>query len=199
MRVLTTNRNCSTTRAYLQAVIDNYSRKILAWKVGERLDPGATCQVLLAAGRHLVTTGRPQVYVDSGVENVNAAVDGTLLSACLDRVLAQVEVAYSNSMIEAFWRSLKHGCLYLNTLDSIERLRSLVAFYVEQHNEQMPHRAFGGQTPDETYLGAAIELSADLATARSKARSARLDTNRAVVCEVCVGPQNASATSEIPP
>jgi hypothetical protein len=30
----------------------------------------------------------------------------------LQRVLAQVEVAYSNSLIEAWWRSLKYGCLF---------------------------------------------------------------------------------------
>lgn len=108
-------------------------------------------------------------------------------------------MAYSNSMIEAFWRSLKHGWLYLNTLDSLDRLRTLVAFYVGQHNTRMPHRAFDGQTPDEIYFGTAVELPAELAAARSKARSARLAANRALVCEVCVGQQNASATSEIPP
>jgi transposase InsO family protein len=127
------------TRAYLHAVIDNYSRKILAWTLGTRLEPTATCQVLLAAGKHLVSAGRPLVYADSGVENVNGAVDATLLSACLDRVLAQVEVGFSNSMIEAFWRSLKHQWLYLNSLDSLARLRTLVEFFIEQHNTQMPH------------------------------------------------------------
>jgi len=91
------------------------SRKILAWTVGARLEPTATCQVLLAAGKHLASAGRPLLYADSGVENVNGAVDATLLSACLDRVLAQVDVGFSNSMIEAFWRSLKHQWLYLNS------------------------------------------------------------------------------------
>ncbi len=52
-------------------------------------------------------------------------------------------------MIEAFWRSLKHQWLYLNPLDLVEHGRTLVAFYVEQHNTQMPHAAFSGQTPDE--------------------------------------------------
>ena len=68
------------------------------------MDPSKTCQVLLAAGKHLVSSGRPLLYADSGVENVNWAVDSTLFSACLERILAQVEVAFSNSMIEAFWR-----------------------------------------------------------------------------------------------
>jgi len=83
-----------------------------------------------------------------------------LLTACLHRVLAQVDVTFSNSMIEAFWRSLKHQWLYLNSLDSIERLRILVEFYVEQHNTQMPHAAFSGQMPDEMYFGAAAGLPA---------------------------------------
>ena len=61
---------------------------ILAWTVTERFDPSNTCQVLLAAGKHLVTAGRPLLYADSGVENVNRAVDSILLTACLDRILA---------------------------------------------------------------------------------------------------------------
>ncbi|HEX7500735.1 MAG TPA: DDE-type integrase/transposase/recombinase [Polyangia bacterium] len=71
------------TKAYLHAAIDNYSRKVLAWTVAARLEPIATCQVLLAAGKHLVGTGQPVVYADSGVENVNSAVDATLFAACL--------------------------------------------------------------------------------------------------------------------
>ena len=59
-------------------------------------------QLLLAAGKHMVFAGRPLLFADSGIENINSAVDDTLLSACLERVLAQLDVAYSNSMIEAF-------------------------------------------------------------------------------------------------
>ena len=135
------------TKVYLQAVVDNFSRKILAWAVAEHFDPTSTCQVLLAAGKHLVTAERPLVYADSGVENLNAAVNATLQTACLERILAQVEVAFSNSMVEAFWRSLKHQWLFLNTLDTVARVRALVQFYVNEHNTKMPHPAFGGQTP----------------------------------------------------
>lgn len=187
------------TRAYLHAVIDNYSRRILAWTVAARLEPTATCQLLLDAGRHLIFAGRPLLYADSGVENVNGAVKATLLSACLDRVLAQVDVAFSNSMIEAFWRSLKHQWLYLNSLDSIERLRALVEFYVEQHNTQMPHAAFQGQTPDEMYFGTAANLPVDLAAAREQARSARLAANRATSCDRCLAQQASLSLVQIPP
>ena len=131
-----------------------------------RLEPTSTCQVLLAAGKQLVSAGRPLLYADAGIENVNGIVDATLFSACLERVLAQVDVTFLNSMIGAFWRSLKHQWLYLNSLESVERLRTLVVFYVEQHNTQMPHAAFSGQTPDEMYFGMAANLPTELAAAR---------------------------------
>ena len=110
------------TKAYIHAVIDNYSRKILAWMVAPRLEPTGTCQLLFAASKHIVCAGQPPVYVDSGIENVNSAMDAALFTACLNRVLAQVDVGYSNSMIEAFWRSMKHQWLFINSLDSIAQL-----------------------------------------------------------------------------
>jgi hypothetical protein len=67
----------------------------------------------------------------------------------LARVGAQVEVTFSNSMIEAFWRSLKHSWLFLHALDNFAALARLVEFYVTAHNQVMPHSAFEGQTPDE--------------------------------------------------
>jgi hypothetical protein len=89
--------------------------------VTERFDPLNTRQVLLAAGKHLVDAGRPLLYADSGVEKVNGEVNATLFSACLDRILAQVEVGFSNSIVEAFWRSPKHQWLFLNSLDTVAR------------------------------------------------------------------------------
>jgi transposase InsO family protein len=177
------------TKVYLQAVLDNYSRKILAWTVTERFDPSNTCQVLLAAGKHLVTAGRPLLYADSGIENVNGAVDSILLTACLDRILAQVEVAFSNSLIEAYWRSLKHQWLFLNTLESVARVRALVEFYVNEHNTKMPHPAFAGQTPDEMFFGTGAKVPEELALAKSNARNTRLSANRAMSCERCLGQQ----------
>jgi len=80
-------------------------------------------------------------------------------------VLAQVEVTFSNSMIEAFWRSLKHSWIYLHSLDTAAALRRLVEFYVTAHNEVMPHSAFDGQTPDEMYFGTGGAVTINLAIA----------------------------------
>jgi hypothetical protein len=53
---------------------------------------------------------------------------------------------------------LKHQWLYLNTLDSFAAVERLVRFYVAQHNEQMPHSAFRGQTPDVMYFGTGNDI-----------------------------------------
>ena len=176
------------TRVYLHAVIDNFSRRILAWTLEERLGAGGTCRILLEAGRHLGT--RPvetTVVADSGTENFNGNVDDLLDREGLRRVLAQVEVSFSNSMIEAFWRSLRHAWLYLHTLDNMGTLRRLIAFYVRAHNETIPHAAFNGQTPDEMYFGNGDAVVIDLAAARVRARQARMKANRMATCGVCAG------------
>ena len=124
------------------------------------------------------------MVADSGSENVNGAVDDLLDDEELTRVLAQVEVIFSNSMFEAFWRSLKHSWLYLHSLESIESLHRLVDSYVHQHNEVMPHAAFEGQTPDEMYFGRGDAVVVKLAATRIKARDQRIEANRVVQCGV---------------
>ena len=91
-------------------------------------------------------------------------------------------------MIEAWWRSLKHQWLYLNTLDTIAKVHDLVAFYVTEHNSKLPHSAFRGQTPDEMYLGTGAAVPEELDTARRAARRARLDENRERRCAACAQP-----------
>ena len=89
-------------------------------------------------------------------------------------------------MIEAWWRMLKHPWLYLNELDSVETVRKLVAFYVEQHNTHVPHSAFKGwQTPDEMYFSKGAEVPEQLKVARLAARQARRESNLAQRCNAC--------------
>ena len=52
------------------------------------------------------------------VENVNAQVDALIHTGILRRLLAFTELKFSNSMIEAWWRSLKHQWLFLHPLDT---------------------------------------------------------------------------------
>ena len=172
------------SRAYLHAVIDNFSRRILSWKVTPSFDAGATAEILLTAAKG-VDHGTPTVLVDGGIENFNGPVDELILSGLLHRILAGTEITYSNSMIESWWRVLKHQWLYLNTLDTVRAVENLVAFYVQEHNSRLPHSAFRGQTPDEMYFKTGDSIPEELEAARQEARQARAEANRKQDCDAC--------------
>jgi len=159
---------------------------VLAWRVSERFDPANTVAILIEAARNIAPAGtQPTVLADAGVENANAKIDKLIVSGVLRRVLAMTEIAFSNSMIESWWRTLKHQWLYLNTLDTLSSLQRLVELYVEEHNSRLPHSAFRGQAPDEMYFATGSRAPEELASRRTAARTARMEANRAVSCENC--------------
>jgi transposase InsO family protein len=167
-------------------VIDNFSRRILAWRVAETFAPVNSVTVLVDAGRVATPSATiPVVLADAGVENVNAQVDDLLSTGVLRRVLAFTELRFSNSMIEAWWRTLKHQWLFLHSLDSVTTVRRLVEYYVQEHNRVLPHSAFRGQTPDEIYFGTGDTVPGDLATRAAAARVARVQANRSAACGRC--------------
>ena len=167
------------TKAYVHAVIDNFSRRILAWRVADTFAPVNSVAVLVDAGRGATPSETtPVVLADAGVENVNAQVDDLIASGALRRVLAFTELKFSNSMIEAWWRSLKHQWLFLHSLDSVTTVRRLVEFYVHEHNGVLPHSAFRAQTPDEIYFGTGHAVPAELTARAAAARRIRVEANR---------------------
>ena len=172
------------SRAYLHAVVDNFSRRILAWKVTEKFDPGTTAEILLTASKG-ADHGKPMLLADGSVENCNGAVDELIKSGLLKRVLARTEITFSNSLIESWWRVLKHQWLYLNTLDTVSTVEKLVRFYVQEHNTRLPHSAFHGQTPDEMYFKTGDNIPKQLEAARQEARQARAEANRKRTCSTC--------------
>jgi transposase InsO family protein len=172
------------SRAYLRAIIDNFSRRILAWQVSATFDPSGTA-VLLHKAVSGLSGDMPTLLTDAGVENCNGAVDELIDSGLLKRIVAMTEISFSNSLIESWWRALKHQWLYLNTLDTVATLEKLVGFYVTEHNTRLPHAAFRGQTPDEMYFGTGAHVPRELEVARQAARRARLETNRKMRCPQC--------------
>jgi putative transposase len=88
------------TRAYLHAVIDHFSRRILAWRVADTCAPVNSVAVLVEASRGATPSATtPVVLTDAGIENVNAQVDNLITTGVLRRVLAFTELKFSNSMI----------------------------------------------------------------------------------------------------
>ena len=79
--------------------------------------------VLLDASRAATPSDSARVVMaDAAVENVNAQVDALITTGILRRVLAFTELQFSNSMIEAWWRSLKQSSTWPKPCPGLERL-----------------------------------------------------------------------------
>jgi hypothetical protein len=87
-------------------------------------------------------------------------------------------------MIEAFWRSMKHNWLFLNTLDSIENVQRHVSFYVHEHNSVMTHSGFRScparrsRPPDEVFFETATDIHEKLRNEHREAMRLRVTENR---------------------
>ena len=116
---------------------------MLAWRVADTFARVTSVAVLLEVGRGATrSASAPVVLADPGVENVNASVDELITKGVLLRLQAFTDLKFSNSMIDAWWRSLKHQWLFLHPLDSVAAIRRRVTFCVPEHNHVLPHSGF---------------------------------------------------------
>ncbi len=172
------------TRGYLHAVVDNFSRRVLAWTLEPRLCAEGTRHILRQATTASSETAKVNVMTDGGSENLVIGQDAVLV-AVAEHFVAQVDVAESNSMVEAVWRQLRHRWLYLHTLDSFVGLQTLIRKYFLDHNSLIPRVELGGRTPDEAYFGRELDLAERLRARHVEARVRRIVKNRSAGCQRC--------------
>ena len=128
------------TKVYIQSVVDNMSRMVLATK--STLDCGGvrTKELLLLAAQNARSLGlseNPILMSDNGSENINDDVKSVGL-VLKDHLIAQIDIQFSNSMVESFFNKLKNSHLYFKNLDSIDRVEKEVEFFVSEHNNVVP-------------------------------------------------------------
>jgi len=177
------------SKVYIQAILDNFSRYVLAWSVDLEYGGINTKNLILRAlvrAKELGMQNIPNVFVDGGSENDNTEVNSLITSDLITRTIARFEVDYSNSMIEALFLRLKNAHLYLQQLTSLEVLKESVDFYLTESNNMIPHSALRGATPYEviTQSWTDDKINAIAEEAR-KARSQRLKANRSAKCQIC--------------
>jgi len=150
-------RLLNNTRIYIQLLLDNFSRYVIAWSVKSYQSGESTTALLREGALHSRELGVfwncPEIYSDGGSENDNELVDRLISKGYLTRTIALSESTFSNSIPEALNRSLKHNCLFHHPLNTLADVKRLVAFYIDQHNNIMPHSAFNGATPLQMYTG----------------------------------------------
>lgn len=178
------------TCVFIQSIIDNFSRFVLAWNVTPNYG-GLTTKMLLqkalAKSKELGISIVPEVFVDSGTENLNYHVDELVANGQITRTIAQIEIDFSNSMVEALFSRLKHNYLYLKNLSSIGVVQQHVDKYLIDSNENMPQPVLNGATPLEMITGKwTIEYQSKLIQQTNSARIKRKHENKSSQCKICL-------------
>ena len=135
---------------YLCAVIDWYSRAVLAWELSNTLDAGFCVR---AVQRAMAEHGTPEIFnTDQGSQFTSAEFTQPLLAAGVKLSMDGKGRALDNVFVERLWRTVKYEELYLRSYSSqIEAETNLTAFF-RFYNERRPHSSLGRDvTPMEVY------------------------------------------------
>jgi len=130
------------SKAYVYLLIDNFSRAVLNWKVSRQLKAAISFKNIKEVfDRYNLykEKGGVKLIVDDGSENkkeVDVFVD--LPASNVRKLVAQLDIIQSNSMVEAANKILKHKYLYIKDIQTIEQLRDGVSFYQTDFNNR-PH------------------------------------------------------------
>ncbi|SMF94394.1 putative transposase [Methylomagnum ishizawai] len=134
---------------YLVAVIDWYSRKVLAWRVSNTLDGGFCVDCLEQAIR---AYGTPGIFnSDQGCQFTSEAFTGALKAHGVAISMDGRGRALDNIFVERLWRSVKHEDVYLRGYGSLPELLVGLTNYFGFYNAERSHQSLGYRTPDEVY------------------------------------------------
>jgi putative transposase len=135
---------------YLVAIMDWYSRKVLAWKLSNSMDAAFCVEALKEAfAKH----GKPEVFnTDQGSQFTSGAWIDVLTDAKIKISMDGKGAWRDNRMIERLWRSLKYECVYLNAFETGSEMRAGIGKWLTYYNFERPHSTQGILTPDEAYV-----------------------------------------------
>ena len=136
---------------YLVAVIDWFSRYVLAWEISTSLESDFCVAALTWALRH---GGKPEIFnTDQGSQFTSADFTGPLLAAGIGISMDGRGRALDNVFVERLWRSVKYEDVFLNDYASAAEAVSGIRRYMTFYNTVRIHQALGYRTPASVYLG----------------------------------------------
>ncbi|MBK9273300.1 MAG: DDE-type integrase/transposase/recombinase [Flavobacteriales bacterium] len=185
-------RTTDGQRWAIHVLVDNYSRRKLAWAVHERPRAAHVVALLqLAWARSVRSDGLPvEVLSDGGSENTGRPVHRLVarLHPGLQHRVALRDLPWSNSMVEAVHKRLKYGFLLSDPPADGAVLRRRVDAAFHEENAVRPLEALNGLTPDEAYFGWPMRTphhAPGHAAERAAARALRRSTNPGLACGAC--------------
>lgn len=135
--------------AYLVAIIDWYSRRVLGWRISNSMEAAFCVDCLEEA---LCTHGKPEVFnSDQGSQFTSEAFTGVLKREGITISMDGRGRAFDNIFVERLWRSVKHEDVYLKGYGSMGELTLGLAEYFAFYNGERPHQSLGQKTPNAVY------------------------------------------------
>lgn len=135
---------------YLAAVIDWFSRRVLAWRISITMEVDFCIEVLEEAiARH----GKPEIFnTDQGYQFTSAAFTGLLTAHGIAISMDGRGAWRDNVFIERLWRSVKYEEVYLHAYDSVPQARACIGRYMDFYNAKRPHSSLDAKTPNQVYF-----------------------------------------------
>jgi putative transposase len=137
---------------YLVAIMDWFTRKVLAWRISNTLEAEFCLEALNEA---IHKFGPPEIMnTDQGSQFTS--FDWTdRLKRAKTKISIDGKARYlDNIFIERLWRSLKYECVYLHAWETGSQAKVGVGRWITFYNHQRPHAAHGGQPPAVAYFNA---------------------------------------------
>ena len=138
---------------YLAAVVDWFSRKVLAWRLSITLD-AAFC--IEAVEEAIARYGKPEIFnSDQGSQFTSTAFTGLLMKNRIKISMDGKGAWRDNVFVERLWRTIKYEEVYLRAYASVPEARASIGRYIDGfYNVRRPHSSLDRQTPDEAYFNA---------------------------------------------
>jgi putative transposase len=134
---------------YLAAVMDWFSRKVLAWRVSITMDTDFCVEAVEEA---LERNGAPDIFnTDQGSQFTSEIFTGLLKGHGIRISMDGKGSWRDNVFIERLWRSVKYEEVYLRAYESVSEARVGLGLYFEFYNTRRPHSSLGRMTPDQFY------------------------------------------------
>ena len=134
---------------YLVAIMDWFSRKVLAWRISNTLDVQFCLEALQEA---LAQYGTPEIFnSDQGSQFTSNSFTDALKAKAVQISMDGRGRCHDNIFIERLWRSIKYELIYLKAFEDGKHLSKEVEQWFEWYNQERFHQALGYKTPNQVY------------------------------------------------
>jgi len=135
--------------AYLIAVMDWHSRRVLSWRLSNTLDTGFCVEALEEA---IQRYGTPEIFnTDQGSQFTSEEFTTVLKSHQIKISMDGKGRWIDNVFVERLWWSLKYEDVYLRAYDSMSEARRRIGSWFDFYNTQRGHQNLNRKTPDQVY------------------------------------------------